>query len=114
MYYVIHRFKTLTRACLHLGSHSHPISEGDYRKTIEIVKGLVRQAFHTKPKAKTSAIAFGTQLLCHGNENVVTHIEGQSLTSVIDKFFGLSSPNVQNHVNALSFASGSKGFIDNF
>ena len=120
MYYVTHRMKTLTRACLHLGLHSHPVADGDCRETLETVKNLVKQAFHSKPEAKTSAIALsaskeflGTQLLRSGDDSGSSHFDGHSLGSVMDKFSGLTSPNVRNQVHALRFASGSRGFIDN-
>lgn len=48
MYYVTHRMKILTRTYLHLGIPLPIVANGDYRK-IDIVKGLVKQVFYSKP-----------------------------------------------------------------
>jgi hypothetical protein len=41
MYYVVHKFPNLSRATIHLGTHSHPVTKGMCRKSFHEMKNMV-------------------------------------------------------------------------
>jgi hypothetical protein len=47
----------MSRACIHLGMHNHPVSDGIYRETLDTISDLIAQEVSKTPTAKNSAIA---------------------------------------------------------
>jgi hypothetical protein len=56
IYYVLSK-SDITRACIHLGMHNHPASDGVCREIIDTISSLVAQEVSKTPSAKNSAIA---------------------------------------------------------
>jgi hypothetical protein len=56
IYYVLSK-SDMTRACIHLGMHDHPIFDGICRKTLDTISSLIAQEVSKTPTAKNSAIA---------------------------------------------------------
>jgi hypothetical protein len=41
IYYVLPRNKDTTRACIHIGTHAHPMRKGTCKETFLIIKQLI-------------------------------------------------------------------------
>jgi hypothetical protein len=39
-----------TRACIHLGTHNHPVKVGDYRDTKAEISGLIEEQIEKPPR----------------------------------------------------------------
>jgi hypothetical protein len=99
----------MTRACIHLGMHNHPISDGICRETFDTISGLISHEVSKIPTAKNSAIAMDKYLdsqwswirkefldkyLIHSGPGSKKMLWGQELEDVLDKFEYLRSPNL--------------------
>ncbi len=67
IYYVIHKFQSLSRVVIHLGTHEHHVVEGMCREYLEEIKVLVEgQVFHTlNTKIFTIALNASKAFLAH-------------------------------------------------
>ena len=112
IYYVLSR-SDMTRACIHLRMHDHPISNGICRETLDAISSLIAQEVSKTPTTKNSAIAmaaskeFLNKYFIHSGPGPKKMLRGQELKDVLDKFEHLSSPNLRNTI--LLFRSGGKG-----
>jgi hypothetical protein len=101
----------MTRACIHLGMHNHPVSDGIYRETLDTISGLIAQEVSKTPTTKTSAIAmaaskeFFDKYLIHNCPRPKKMVWGQELEDVLDKFEHLSSPNLRTRYHYLEVAA---------
>jgi hypothetical protein len=50
----------MSRACIHLRMHNHPVSDGICRETLDTIFGLIAKEVFKTPTAKNSAIAMAT------------------------------------------------------
>jgi hypothetical protein len=50
----------MTRACVHLGSHDHPVKYGNHRDFIDLADSLIGDHVERTPSATRSAIVFET------------------------------------------------------
>jgi hypothetical protein len=103
----------MSRACIHLEMHNHPVSDGICRETLDTISGLIAQEVSKTPTAKNSAIAmaaskeFLDKYLIHSGPGPKKMLRGQELEDVLDKFEHLSSPNLWNLISL--YRSGGKG-----
>jgi hypothetical protein len=103
IYYVTSKRNT-TRACIHLGSHKHPVKIGDYRDTKEKINSLIGEQLHRTPLATKSSIVLeaskdlvGEYLLRNEDEpNKVLSFE--ELVPVLDRCKDMGSPSIRNRV----------------
>jgi hypothetical protein len=56
IYYVLGK-GDMSRACIHLGIHNHPVSDGICRETLDTISGLIAQEVSKTPTTKNSTIA---------------------------------------------------------
>jgi hypothetical protein len=104
----------MSRACIHLGMHNHPVSDGICRETLDTISGLIAQEVSKTPIAKNSAITMATskefldKYLIHSSPGPKKMLRGQELKDVLDKFEHLSSPNLQNTIS-LCRSGGKRG-----
>jgi hypothetical protein len=101
IYYVVSA-GDMSRACIHLGNHKHPVAEGQCRETMETVTELIAQEVAKTPSAKNSAIALAASkefletFLIHNGDGPKEMLREEALEKVMDKFQLLSSPSVRN------------------
>lgn len=118
MYYVLSKGQTMTRACIHFGSHEHPVSDGMCRETIDKIHALIGEEVSKTPNAKNSAIAlaaskeFLSTFLLQDDHHAPTPLKGHDLNVVMEKFKTLSSPNVRSVISSFRLHSQSTGYID--
>jgi hypothetical protein len=107
----------MIRACIHLGMHNHPVSNGICLETLNTIFGLIAQEVSKTPTAKKFTIAMATskeildKYLIHNGIGPKKMLRGQELEDILDKFEHLSSPNLQNTIS-LSRSSGKKRAYD--
>ena len=103
MFYITSKNPLMSRACVHFGSHDHPVATGDCREAMDIIREKVRDQVAKTPHAKSSAIslAVGRELLMKGlvDENG----DGKKLSEddfaqVLEKWSALSTPRMNNMV----------------
>jgi hypothetical protein len=108
----------MSRACIHLGMHNHPVSDGICRETLDTISSLITQEVSKTPTAKNSTIAmaaskeFLDKYLKHTGPGPKKMLRGQELKDVLDKFEHLSSPNLRNTIS-LCRSSGKRRAYDN-
>jgi hypothetical protein len=116
IYYVLGK-DDMSRACIHLRMHNHPVSDGIYRETLDTISGLIAQEVSKTPTTKNYAIAIATSIefldkyLIHSGPRPKKMLRGHELEDVLDKFEHLSSPNLRNTIS-LSKSSGKRGEYD--
>ena len=68
MFYITSKNPLMSRACVHFGSHDHPVATGDCREAMDIIREKVRDQVAKTLHAKSSAIslAIGRELLMKG------------------------------------------------
>jgi hypothetical protein len=110
--YVHSTSSKMSRACIHLGVHEHPVSNGTRRESLDMAYQCVANEVIKTSTAKNSTIVMATSkkfladyLLKTPSNAEGHHLVGESLEVVMDKFSTLASPNCRNYV------SGSKRFV---
>ena len=118
MFYITSKDPRMSRACVHLGTHEHPVATGECREAMDIIRERVRDQVSKTPHAKASAIslAIGRELLLKGL--VDESVEGSKLTEedlaqVFEKWSAFSTPCVNNMIKDAKMHCGQGGFIDN-
>ena len=102
----------MSRACIHLGVHDHPVANDTCRESLDMAYQCVANEVLKTPTAKNLAIIMALSkqflvdyLLKYSASGENHHLVGSSSEVVMDKFSTLASPNCRN------FVSGSKYFL---
>ena len=68
MFYVVSKDPLMSRACIHIGTHMHPVAKEDCRDAMDQIRDEIRSQVAKTPTAKASAIgiAVGKELLMKG------------------------------------------------
>jgi hypothetical protein len=118
MFYVIPKNLSMTCAAVHIGTHVHPVADGDCRETMDLICGQIMTHVALTPNAKNSAIgmAVGKELLLNGP--LVKNGEGKKLTEeelaqVFDKWSKLGSRSLRNLISEARRFCRQGGYIDN-
>ena len=99
----------LTRACLHLGVHDHPIKVGEDQGIKERTRQLIEEQVERTPKATNFAIVMEASkelvndLLINSEMAVVQKFNLEELVPILEKCKYMSSPNIKNDVTAFKF-----------
>jgi hypothetical protein len=107
----------MSRACIHLGMYNHPVSDGIYRETLDMISSLIAQEVSKTPTAKNFAIAmaaskeFLDKYLIHNSPGPKKMLRAQEVEDILDKFEHLSSPNLRNTIS-LCRSGGKRGAYD--
>jgi hypothetical protein len=80
MFYVVPKNPSMSRAAVHIGTHNHPVVDGDCREAMDLIHDQIMIQVALIPNAKNSAIgmAIGKEFLLKGL--LVEHGEGRKLT----------------------------------
>jgi hypothetical protein len=118
MFYVVPKNLSMTRAAVHIGTHVHPVANGDYREAMDLICGQIMTQVALTPNAKNSAIGMVVrkELLLKGL--LVENGEGKKLTKeelaqVFDKWSKLGSKSLRNLISEARRFWGQGGYIDN-
>ena len=103
IYYVIGP-PGMTRACVHMGVHSHPVAVGVCRKSESTNISLIGSQVERMPSATNSSIAMAASkeflakhLLCP--EQCDTTMTVEDMKTVMEKYANLASPNIKNAIS---------------
>ena len=111
IYYVLGKDK-MSKACIHLGMHNHPISDGICWETFDTIFGLIAQEVSKTPTTKNSTISMAAskeflyKYPIHSGPRSKKMLWDHELEVVLDKFEPLGSPNLRNTISICR--SGSK------
>jgi hypothetical protein len=93
-----------TRACIHVGSHNHPVKVGDYRDIKVEISSLIENQIENTPKATKSAVVLEASkdligsFLLRSEDDPPKTLTVQELYPVLDRCKDLASPNIRNKV----------------
>jgi hypothetical protein len=118
MYYIISKNPLMTRVAVHIGTHDHPVADGEYREAMDLIQDQILTEVARIPNTKTSAIglAVGRELLLKGlldEGNDGRKLTECKLALVFDKWAKLGSHTVRNMITEARRFCGQGGYIDN-
>ena len=105
VYYVLGK-KSCTHAFVHLGTHCHPVKDGELQDMRERTRSLIGEQMERMPSATNSSIVMeATKELL---EEFLLRLDGDSsrvmdfidLVPVLDKCKYITSPNIRNEVSS--------------
>ena len=106
----------MSRACIHIETHIHPIAKGDCRDAMDQICNEIKNQVAKTPTAKASAIgiAVGRELLMKGlideagDGKVLTEHE---LDTIFEKWSILSSSTMDNLIHDAKVSLGGGGYV---
>jgi hypothetical protein len=99
----------MTRACLHLGIHEHPVKVGEDQEIKERTRKLIEEQVERNPKATNYAIIMEAskelvgELLINPEGALVQKFDLEELVHVLEKCKYMSSPSIKNDVTAFRY-----------
>ena len=108
----------MSRACVHIWTHDHPIANGDCRKAMDIIRAAMKNQVAKTSTTKSSAIslAVGRKLLMKGlvdKADEGTKLSEMEFSQVLEKWSMLNTPSVKNMIRDARVHCGDGGYIDN-
>jgi hypothetical protein len=90
IYYSISKNPIMTRAIVHIGTHDHPVADGECREAMDLIRDQILTEVAQTPNAKSSTIGLvvGRELLLKGlldEENNGQKLTECELALVFDK-----------------------------
>jgi hypothetical protein len=98
--YYVYGAANMTRACLHLGVHEHPIKVGEDQEIKERMRKLIEEQVERTPKATNSVIVMEaskvlvSELLINSDGAPVRKYDLKELVPVLEKCKYMSSPSI--------------------
>jgi hypothetical protein len=99
----------MTRACLHLGVHEHPVKVGEDQEIKERTRKLIEEQVEKTPKATNSAIVMEAskelvgELLINPDGAPVRKYDLEELVPVLEKCKYMSYPSIKNDVTTFRY-----------
>ena len=117
MYYIVSKDPQMSRACIHFGTHEHPIAKGNCRAAMEQIRNTVMAQVSKTPTAKSSAIeiAVGKELLMKGlidKDGNGKALSEHELNLIFEKWSSLSSSTLNNLIHDARVSLGGSGYVD--
>ena len=117
LFYAMSKDPTMSRACIHMGTHLHPVAKGDCRVVMDQIREEMKLQVAKTPSAKASAIgiAVGKELLMKGliNEDGDGKLLSESeLSSVLEKWSALSYLTVENLIYDAKLCLSGRRYVD--
>ena len=103
IYYVVGK-PNQTRACIHIGTHDHPVKVGDYRDSKAEISSLIEEQVEMNNKATKSAVVLEASKLLIGSyllqpeDAPPRKLTMEELVPVLDRCKDMASPNIRNKV----------------
>jgi hypothetical protein len=107
--YYVYGSTNMTRACLHLGVHEHPVKVGEDQEIKERTRKLIEEQVKKTPKATNSAIVMEAskelvgELLIDPKGAPVRKYDLEELVPILEKCKDMSSPSIKNDVTAFRY-----------
>ena len=103
VYYVLGK-KSCTRAFVHLGTHCHPVKDGELRDMGERTRSLIGEQMERTPSATNSSIVMEAtkellgEFLLRSDGDSSKVMDFTDLVPILDKCKDITSPNIRNEV----------------
>jgi hypothetical protein len=101
MYYVLHRSKTMTQACIHLGTHEHLVATCPSKDSKDMTHDIIRQEYKKTSIATPSAITMltnkifiGLKLIGPSDDGSQSNLQGEKFDLLLEELSPLSCPNI--------------------
>jgi hypothetical protein len=107
--YYVFGAANMTRACMHLGIHEHPVKVGEDQDIKERMRKLIQEQVEKTPKATNSAIVieaskeFVGELLIDSEGAPVIKYDLEELVPVLEKCKYMSSPSIKNDITTFRY-----------
>jgi hypothetical protein len=107
--YYVFGTTNMTRACVHLGLHEHPVKVGENQEIKEKMRTLIGEQVERTPKATNSTIVMEAtkelvgELLIDPKGTPAKKFDMEELVPVLDKYKYMSSPRIKNDVTMFSY-----------
>jgi hypothetical protein len=107
--YYVSGAANMTRACLHLEVHEHPVKVGKDQEIKERMRKLIEEQVERTPKATTSAIVMEAskelmgELLINSKEAPVRKYDLEELVPILEKCKYMNSPCIKNDITAFRY-----------
>jgi hypothetical protein len=107
--YYVYGAANMTRACLYLGVHEHPVKVGEDQEIKERTRKFIEEQVERTPKATNSAIVMEAskelvdELLINPERAPVRKYNLEELVHVLEKYKYMSSPSIKNDVTAFRY-----------
>lgn len=108
IYYVVGS-KDMSRACVHFGTHNHPVKDGDCRDSKERTRALIGDQVERNPSGTNSAIVLEASkellggMLLRPEGTLPTQFGIHELMPVLEKCKFMSSPSIRNEVATFKY-----------
>ena len=105
VYYVLGK-QSSTHAFVHLGTHSHPVKDGELRDMRERTRSLIGEQMERTPSATNSSIVMEAtkellgEFLLRPDGDSSRVMDFSDLVPVLDKCKYITSPNIRNEVSS--------------
>jgi hypothetical protein len=115
--YYVFGAANMTRACLHLGVHEHPVKVGEDQEIKKRTRKLIEEQVEKTPKATNYTIVMEAskelmgELLIDPKGVLVRKYDLKELVSVLEKCKYMSSPSIKNDVTPFMYIRRF-GFMD--
>ena len=118
MYYVVSKDPQMSRACIHFGTHEHPVAKDNCRAAMEQIWDTVMAQVSKTPTTKSNAfeIAVGKELLMKGlidDDDNGKALSEDELNLIFEKWSSLSSSTLNNLIHDARESLGGGGYVDN-
>ena len=105
VYYVVEK-QSSTRAFVHLGTHCHPVKDGELRDMRKRTRSLIGEQMERTPSATNSSIVMEAtkellgEFLLRPDGDSSKVMDFTDLVPVLDKCKYITSPNIRNEVSS--------------
>jgi hypothetical protein len=107
--YYVFGAANITRACMHLGVHEHPVKVGKDQEIKERTRKFIEEQVERTPKATNFAIVMEAnkelvdELLIDPEEALVRKYDLEELVPVLEKYKYMNSPSIKKDVIAFRY-----------
>jgi hypothetical protein len=107
--YYVYGTANMTRACLHLGVHEHPVKVGEDQEIKERTRKLIEEHVERTPKATNSTIVMEAskelvdELLIDSKGAPVRKYDLEELLPILEKCKYMNSPSIKNDVTVFRY-----------
>jgi hypothetical protein len=107
--YYVSKSANMTRTCVHLRLHEHPVKVGKDQEIKKRTRKLIEEQVERTPKATNSAIVMEAskelmdELLIDPEEAPVRKYDLEELVPVFEKYKYMSSPSIKNDITAFRY-----------
>ena len=107
----------MSRACIHFGTHEHPVAKGNCRAAMEQIRDtmMAQVAKTLTTKASTIKIVVGKELLMKGlidEDSNGKALSQNELNLIFEKWSKMSSSTLNNLIHDARMSLGGGGYVD--